>query len=107
MARQNDAANEETETMNIYVVRDYHMDPEKAEETGEDPVDTLLVTDRDYGEFPYRVLDLLECNYFYGSHQPVEGEIPDEVPSKALYGEVEFTSEGEIVEFRPEMEVGE
>jgi hypothetical protein len=89
--------------MTVYVVRDYHMDPEKAEETGEDPVDTLLSPDLEYDEFPYRVLDLLECNYFYGSDRPEDDELPP-VGEKTVYGEVEFTDEGEIVEFTPAVE---
>lgn len=93
-------AEADTREMSVDLVRDYHMDPEKAEETGEDPVDMILAPELDYGEFPYRVLDLLECNYLHGEYAPAEEDLPD-IGSSTPYGTVEFTEDGDIVSFTP------
>lgn len=80
----------QTRTMDIYLVRDYHMDPEVAEETGEDPEEILFAPPLDeWDDLPFQVLEHLEMNYLYGEDAPTEDDLP-EIGEKVLYGRVEF-----------------
>lgn len=84
-------------TMKIYLVRDYHMDPEVAEETGEDPVDMFFAPE-EWDEFPHAALERLEMRHLYGDDAPTGDELPS-VGSKILYGSCEFAEDGTIVSF--------
>jgi len=102
----NDA--EQVESMDLRVVRDYHMDPEVAEETGEDPVDTILAPERDYGEFPFRVLEAVEMRALYGENAPSDDDLPNVGDDPVLFGTVYWTDEDGFLrfewsdEFRPD-----
>lgn len=87
-----------TVEMDIYLVRDYHMDPEVAEETGEDPEEILFAPPLDeWDDLPTRVLEILEMKHLYGE---VDEEDYPPIGEKVLYGRVEFNPETEeFVEF--------
>ena len=92
-----------TRTETVYVV---------TELTADDPTDpdsmgawTFVAFDHDVDvvdDVPYRVMDLLECNYLRNSHRPRDDALPAD-GERAEWGDVEFTPDGEIVSFTPSL----
>lgn len=96
--RDGNTDDQETLSAEIDITRDYYMDPEVAEETGEDPVDTLLTAYNDPTDVPIRVREHLEMNILYGENPPAGDELP-EIGDTIPFGRVTFTPDGEVVEF--------